>query len=74
MAILYQRREQTLTKNRDESQAHQDPLEHNDPLDEECLSDILYRSMCMLRTGETIANLSKSSSFNFRDMGFMDKS
>ena len=73
MAILYQRREQNLTKNRDESQAHQDPLEHNDPLDEECLSDILYRSMCMLRTGETIANLSKSNSFNFRDMRFMDE-
>ncbi|KAL9987456.1 hypothetical protein ACROYT_G001769 [Oculina patagonica] len=72
MNILFHIREQNSSHNRDESEPCQAPLQHSVPLDEEYLTDILYRSVCMLRIGETISNLSKSNSFKFRDLGFMD--
>ena len=58
---------------RDDSQERRGPLDNNVALDEDSLRDILYRSLCMLRIGETISNLSKHNSFNFRDLGFMDE-
>ena len=72
MVILYKQREHNSTKTRDDSQERREPIDDSVALDEDCLSDILYRSLCMLQIGETISNLSKSNSFNIRDLGFMD--
>lgn len=66
MNILYQKIEHDVRKDEETTQ------EQDVNLTEESLSYILYRSISMLRLGEKICNLSKSSSFNFRDLGFMD--
>ena len=74
--FLYQKKEQGVSGK--DTEATQDAeltratQEQNLNLTEESLIDILYRSMCMLRLGENISNLSNSSSFHFRDLGFMN--
>lgn len=69
MNILYQLRGQNVSKDVETTET---PQEHNIPLTEESLTEILYRGICMLRLREMISNLSKSRTLHFRDLGFMD--
>lgn len=74
--VLYQKKEQGVsgkdTEATKDAELTRPTQEKNFNLTEESLIDILYQSMCMLRLGENISNLSNSSSFHFRDLRFMN--
>ena len=66
--FLYDKKEHRASQNEEEDDQTK---EHDITLDNN-LVDILYRSVCMFNLAEDISSLTKSNSFEFRDLSFMD--